>query len=266
MKGFIVLKIVLFFLFCLFSFQDLFATDPLISTDVRSFSLGNIRALSDELLNPATVSFSEKKQLGISVFNRFEMSELNTASLYLKYPHKLLDMGIKLATFGYEDYRLTQLQGSFSKKIVEDLAIGIQLTYLNESSRWEEASRSHFSSGLGIYYLLNEQVDLALLGENLLHTSENASPNGYAGMKYKASGNMAFLLEAGGGKEIPFRFSAGLEYTVFERFTIRSGYDSGSQTPSFGAAYRWNRWTMDVGFSLHSVLGISSMIGVNYEL
>jgi hypothetical protein len=212
------------------------------------------------------VSFSAKKQLGVSVFNRFEMSELNTASLYLKYPHKYLDAGVKLSTFGYEDYRLTQLQGSFSKKVSSGWAIGIQLTYLNELSRWEEASRSYFSSGLGIYYCLNEQVDFALLGENLLHTSENASRNGYAGMKYKPSGSVVLLLEAGGGKEIPFRFSAGFEYTVFDRFTIRSGYDSGSQSPSFGTAYRWNRWTMDVGFSLHSVLGISSMIGINYEL
>jgi hypothetical protein len=266
MKGFIVLKKVLFFFFFLFPFQDLFATDPLFSTDVRSFSLGNIRALSDELLNPATVSFSDKKQLGVAVFNRFEMNELKTASLYLKYPHKLLDTGVKLAAFGYEDYRLTQLQGSFSKKVFTGFAIGIQLTFLNESSRWEESSRSYFSSGLGVYYCLNEQVDLALSGENLLHTSDNAFWNGYAGMKYKPSDSVVLLLEAGGGKDVNFRFSAGLEYTVFDRFTIRSGYDSGSQTPSFGAAYRLNRWTMDVGFSLHSVLGISSMIGINYEL
>ncbi|GHT40524.1 hypothetical protein FACS189437_06240 [Bacteroidia bacterium] len=267
MKGFIVQKLkVLFFFLFLIRFQVIFAIDPLVSTDARSFSLGNIRALSDELHNPATVSFAEKKQLGVSVFNRFEMSELNTAALYLKYPDKYLDMGAKLATFGYEDYRLTQLQGSFSKKIFPDLAIGIQLTYRNESSRWEEVSHSYFSSGLGIYYRLNEQIDLALSGENLLHTSEDASWNGYAGMKYKASGNVVLFLEAGGGKETSFRFAAGLEYTIFDQFTIRSGYDSGPHSPSFGVAYRLNRWTTDVGFSLHSVLGISSMIGVSYEL
>jgi hypothetical protein len=266
MKGFnLHLKIQCFFVL-LFPVQVLYATDAWFSTEARSFSLGNIRAIGDERLNPAAISFAEGKQIGLSVFNRFQMSELNTANLSYFHPNKYLDAGFRLTSFGYEDYRILQLQGGFSKKIIPDLSIGIQLNYRHIRTRWEEDSQSGFSSGLGIYYRLNEKLDLALLGENLLSTSRLETWRWQAGLQYCASESVALFFETGYNKEKVFRFSVGAEYSILEQFHIRSGYDSVHGMPSFGMGYAWNRWQVDVGFSFHSVLGISSVIGVKYKL
>ena len=265
MKGFNAHLKIQFFFVLLFSIQVLYATDGWFATEARSFSLGNIRAVGDEGLNPATISFTEGKQLGLSVFNRFQMSELNTANLYFSYPNRYLDAGFRFSTFGYEDYRITQLQGSFSKKIFPDLSIGIQLNYRNIRTRWEEDSQNGFSSGLGIYYRIGERVDVALLGENLLCVSFQEAWRWQAGLQYRASESVLVFLETGYNKEKLFRFSVGADYTIFEQFHIRSGYDSAHGMPSFGVGYAWNRWQVDVGFSFHSVLGMSSMIGVGYK-
>ena len=264
MKGFNIYHKISFFFVFLSSVQVLYATDAWFDTGVRSFALGNIRAVGDDWLNPATISFTAGKQLGLSVFNRFQMSELNTANLYYIHPNKYLDAGFRLTTFGYEDYRILQLQGSFSKKIIPNLAIGILLNYRNTLSRWEDDSQSSFSSGLGVYYRLNEQVDLALLGENLLCTSKQETWRWLAGVQYHASGSVVLCLEAGYDQTKLFRFSAGADYTVLEQFHIRSGYDSVHGMPSFGVGYAWNHWRVDVGFLFHSVLGMSSVIGVEY--
>jgi hypothetical protein len=265
MKGFSLhLKIQFFFVF-LFSFQVLCATDGWLTTGVQSFALGNIRAVGNEWLNPAAVSFTEGKSIGLSVFNRFQMSELNTANLDFVYPNKRMDAGFRFSTFGYEDYRLTRLQGSFAKKIRSDLSVGIQLNYSTVRSRWDEDSQDGFSSGLGIYYRLNEQVSLALLGENLLCLSTPERWRWQAGLQYRASDPVVVFLETGYNREKIFRFSVGVDYALFERFHIRSGYDSDSGLPAFGLGYGWNRWQVDVGFSFHSVLGMSSMIGVRYQ-
>ena len=265
MKGFNIHHKIQFFFVFLFPVQVLYATDAWFDTGVSSFSLGNIRAVGDDRLNPAAISFAEGKQLGLSVFNRFQMSELNTANLSFIYPNKYLDAGFRLTTFGYEDYRILQLQGAFSKKIIPDLSIGIQLNYRNTQSRWEERSQNGFSSGLGIYYRLNEQVDLAVLGENLLRTSGQEPWRWQAGLQYSASESVVLFLETGYNKEKLFRFSAGADYTVLEQIHIRSGYDSVHGMPSFGVGYAWNRWRVDVGVLFHSALGMSSMIGVEYQ-
>jgi hypothetical protein len=254
-----------FFCVLLLPAQVLYATDAWFDTGARSFSLGNIRTVGDEGFNPASNSFAERKQLGLSVFNRFQMSELNTANLSFIYPNKYLDAGFRLTTFGYEDYRITQLQGNFSKKIISDLSIGIQLNYRNIRTRWEEDSQAVFSSGLGIYYRLNEQVDIALLGENLLCTAKEKNWRWQAGLQYRASENVALFLETGYNKEKLFRFAVGAEYAILKQFHIRSGYDSVHGMPSFGVGYNWNCWQVDVGFSFHSILGMSSIIGVGYK-
>ena len=266
MKGFNVHRKIQFFFVFLFPVQVLYATDGWFATEVRSFSLGNIRTVGDECLNPAALSFSNGKQVELSIFNRFQMSELNTANLFYMYPNKYLDSGFRLTAFGYEDYRILQLQGGFSKKILPDLSIGIQLNYRNIRTRWEEDSQSGFSSGLGIYYRLNKKVDLALLGENLLCTANQELLRFQVGIQYRASEGVVLFLETGYNKEKLFRFSVGAEYSIGEQFHIRSGYDSTHGMPSFGVGYRWKRWRVDVGFSFHSVLGMSSMIGVSLPL
>jgi hypothetical protein len=266
MKGFNLHRKIQFFFVFLFSLQVLNATHYWFTTEARSFSLGNIRAVGDEGLNPATLSFHDRKQLVLSVFNRFQMSELNTANLSYVHPNKYLDAGFRLSAFGYEDYRILQLQSGFSKKIFPNLSVGIQLHYRNIRTRWEEDSQAGFSSGLGIYYRLGKQVDLALLGENLLRTAGEETWRWQAGLQYRASESVVLFLETGYNKEKLFRFSVGADYSILEQFHIRSGYDSTHGMPSFGVGYRWNRWRVDVGFSFHSVLGMSSMIGVGCEL
>jgi hypothetical protein len=244
--------------------QTSFAIKEVNTSDVRSFSLGKIRALSDELLNPAHLSFSNRKEAGMYVFNRFLMKELNTATLYLKYPNKWIDAGAKLSTFGYADYRMTLSQLSFAKKVFPDLSVGVYFSYLHEYSILETHLRHSFASGVGVCFRLNKQVDLALLGENLLYTSKENRTNVSAGLKYRATEQALFLLETGGGKETPFGFSAGFEYEILNRFTVRSGFASNPATPSFGIACQWNAWSIDAGFSFHSSLGTSSIIGIKF--
>jgi hypothetical protein len=72
-------------------------------------------------------------------------------------------------------------------------------------------------------------------------------------------------LETSYDEENRLSFSVGLEYEILDRFIVRSGFQSNLKTPSFGIAYKWNNWTVETGFSLHSVLGINSMAGVSLE-
>jgi hypothetical protein len=240
------------------------AIGELISTDARSFALGNLHALSQESLNPAYLSFHTNPQLSISVLNQFEMKELSTFYLQGTYPNPFIDAGLTFSHYGYADYRIIQIQTGAAKKIYQGLSIGVNLIYFRETSMWEETARNSLSSSIGIYYQTNPSIAFALLAENILHTFPDKIENFYGGLNYEALDNCFFLVEMHYSANKHFNLSLGIEYELIEKFKIRTGIQTGVKTPSFGIAFQQNPWIINAGFSLHPVLGLSSIIGINY--
>jgi hypothetical protein len=222
--------------------------------------------VGDEWLNPAGLSFIKGKQAGISVFDRFQISELRTAGLFLAYPNRYLDLGGRITTYGFADYRITQWQGSFAKKIRPEVSLGLQVNYRHIRSRWEDVPQSSVSAALGVHYQLNAQTDLALLGENLFDALDKKGARGLVGLSYRMGAAVSLFLEGACERENRASFALGVAYALSETIHVRSGYDSARGMPTLGAGYEWNRWQLDAGFSLHPVLGINSMIGIKYRL
>jgi hypothetical protein len=242
----------------------LHAVGELVSTDARSFALGNLYALSRESNNPAYLSFQANRQLGVSVLNQFEMKELNTFYLRGKYPNPYVDAGLTFSHYGYADYRIVRMQSGLAKKILPELAIGLNLIYFSESSFLKENARNFLSSDIGLYYQLNKSITLAFLATDVLHTFPGRIEKFHAGLAYEALTNCSFLVEAHYDTNHYFDLSLGLEYELAEKINVRTGIQTGTKTPSFGVGFLLNRWTLDAGFSLHPVLGVSSIIGINY--
>ena len=265
MKIFVLLKVkIIFFLFFSSFSCSAFAIGELISTDARSFALGNLHALSQSYINPAWYSFQTNSQLGISILNQFEMKELNTIHLYGNYPNKYLDAGLAFSHYGYEDYQINQIQTGISKKVLTGLSIGINFVYYQENSIWKEKANNQLSSDIGICYQLNESFELAFLADHILHTFPDKLWNIHGGMTYKAVEGCSLLLEANYGAAKRFNLSFGIEYELAELFNLRAGVQTATKTPSFGIAYQWHQWKIDTGFALHPVLGVSSIIGLSY--
>ena len=123
--------------------------------DARALALGNLKALSRNLLNPAYLAFTEQKELGASVYNRFGMKEINTVSMYAMIPNRMIDAGFQFSTYGYNEYRLLQGQISLAKKLSSCLSIGTNVTYLNENSILEPENINYISADIGLYYRIN---------------------------------------------------------------------------------------------------------------
>ncbi|MDR0427511.1 MAG: hypothetical protein LBH12_02785, partial [Dysgonamonadaceae bacterium] len=226
-----------------------------------------IRALSDELQNPAVLSVQAHPELGLSVLNRFEMKELNTAGMYLKYPNRLLDCGFRLSTFGYDEYRISNIQLSSAKKVTSRLSLGANLLYYNESSILNDESGHYFSSDLGFRYLLTDRINIAVLFENILRSdSERSLFSACLGFEYTPYKHTSFLMEASCGEDKKVNLSVGVESVLSDRFILRAGLKAESQTPSFGIGYMMDKWVIESGFSFHSELGVSSIIGVRFAL
>ncbi|MDR1631503.1 MAG: hypothetical protein LBR97_01220 [Dysgonamonadaceae bacterium] len=232
--------------------------------DARALALGNIKALSRGLSNPAYLAFKAQKELGASVYNRFRMKELNTMSIYALIPNRAIDAGFLLSTYGYEDYRILQGQVNLAKKLSSSFSIGTNLTCVNENSILEPGSKNYFSAGAGFYYCINESFEVAFTTENLLHTSNPFPVICDLGINYRLLPDCFVLIETGYDFRKYLEVKIGIEYEIAGQFSVRAGFRNQPKTPSMGFAYTGTRWKTEVAFLLHPILGLSSAIGVVY--
>jgi hypothetical protein len=232
--------------------------------DVRALALGNIKALSQSLSNPAYLSFKGQKEFGVSVYNRFMMKELNTMSIYAMIPNKAIDAGFLFSTYGYDEYRLLQGQASLAKKLSSCFSIGTNLTYLNENSILEPESKSYLSADVGLYYRINELFAAAFTTENLLHTNSPFSAFYNVGILYRLLPTCNVLIETGSDFRKYFDVKAGIDYEIADQFAVRAGFKTQPKIPSIGFAYTGTRWKTEVAFLLHPVIGVSSAISIIY--
>jgi hypothetical protein len=232
--------------------------------DARALALGNIKALSRGLSNPAYLAFKERKELGAFVYNRFKMKELNTMNIYTLIPNRAIDAGFLFSTYGYEDYRLLQGQMNLAKKLSSSFSIGANLTYMNENSILEPEDKNCFSAGVGFYYRINESLEAAFSAENLLHTISSFHATYNAGILYRLLPACSVLIETGYDFRKYLDIKAGIEYEIAGQFTVRAGFRTQPKTPSIGFAYTGSQWKTEVAFLLHPVLGLSNAIGMAY--
>ncbi len=242
---------------------SLFAFEVPSGTDTRSFALGNVHALSKELINPASISFETCGKGGIFVYNRFQMKELNTSGGYAILPNSVLDIGVKFSGYGYEDYHTWELRTCVSKKVTSGIALGSYFLYAGESLAGEEKNRSYIAAGIGLNIHTGEKFEFALLADNLINDLPEKSSLLHAGINYQIIRNWYFLLETVTNWNDFFNLSAGFEYLLSEQMTIRCGIRTHPKSPSFGMAYNWKKWSVDIGFSFHNTLGTSSSISLS---
>ena len=257
------IKIAFLFLF-ISKFQGVYPIGEVSFSDVRALSLGQVKSLSQGLVNPAYLPFSERKQIGASVFNRYEMKELSTRSIFGIIPNRLLDLNFRLSEFGYNEYQLIEGQVGFAEKLSQRLSIGTSVNYIAKSSILEERTQTYLLADLGLFWLINDTFEWALTTENLIHTRNSQPTFCFTGIRYRLAPTAHILLESGYDFKNLFSVSAGLEYEIINELTVRGGFRNNLQTPSMGFACQIEHWKVETVFLFHPTLGVSDGIAVCY--
>jgi len=257
------MKFVFLFLF-ISEFQAAYPFDEVKSADIRALSLGQLKALS-QLENPAYLPFSKKLQIGASVFNRFEMKELSTQSVFGSIPNFLLDMNFRLSSFGYSDYQLIEGQAGFAKKLFRKFSIGTSIGYFIENSVLEESNRTYLRADLSFFWRISDTFGWALTTDNLIHTLNSQPISCFSGFQWQLNPLTRVLSEAGYDSQKRYYLCAGVEFEIVKNLTVRGGFRNNPQTPSLGFAYKIDHWNIETAFLFHQALGLSSGIAITYS-
>ena len=250
------------------------ATDRLRPADTRTAGMGGQGVTLSSLLNPSLPAMMPKREVRTDYLNRYNIKELGTLSGGLCYPNTLLPFGAHVASFGYDEYRESMFRFSVARRLSRFWSLGVSLQYILLQSELFERDMARIAVDVGAAFHPSDDWLIALsvinfpsvsIGERETNGKNPTMRRVLLGMNYWVAEKVLFLVGMETCKEVPFSFSAGMEYEAFSDFRIRSGISTHPFLPSAGVSYTLVGLTADVAFWYHPVLGAGSGFGLSFS-
>ena len=215
--------------------------------------------------NQAGLALNKSISFGFNYENRFDIKELGTKSICVIIPAGKSSIGTVYSHFGYTDFTRQILGIACGLSVSEKIAVGVQLDYFSENIAEKYGNNQALTFELGALLSASENVKVGVHLFNPLPASIQ-SANMPSGLRVGAGVNLAKDLFAGietemvTGQKPDIR--AGFEYEAAKKFWLRGGFSTANSSFSFGFGYSAKPALIDIGFSTHEKLGITSSISI----
>ncbi|WP_439880246.1 hypothetical protein ACSX1A_13905 [Pontibacter sp. MBLB2868] len=240
----------------------------------RAAGLGNASVTLSDLWavhnNIAGITGVKELQAGTYAENRSGVKAFTTVALAGVYPTRYGSYGVSLSTFGDQLFRqqhaglgIAHKLGQFSigaKVDVWQIAVkgyGSQKALaFSVGGQAEIVPQLHF----GAYAYNLNQAKLATFEDERLPTVMKA------GLSYSPYRKLLLAVETEKNIDYDATFKGGIEYQILEdKFTLRSGFISKTNTLTFGAGFKARLLLIDYAFGNATPLGNSHHLSVAYH-
>lgn len=256
--------------FLLFNFSVKAVDNPRI-TDMRSLGMG-IRGVTESAYsNPAALSFTSRKEISATYYNRFMLREMGTTCISLICPLGNFHASIRFSTFGDATYRDSETHFSLSRKIGKRWSAGINIVCRFLQIKGMEGAPAFVSTDFGVVYQPVDNIKTGVVLQQVPSFSiGKIALSGFTGYSLRWGSSWQIIpsvLLAGEMEvnyEIPLSGSVGAEYFPFPAFAVRIGVATDPLQPYMGIGCRYKCFTADLAFHYHPVLGISAGAGLKF--
>jgi hypothetical protein len=219
--------------------------------------------------NQALLAFNSSYSFGANYENRFGLSELATRSAAVIIPAGKSSVGAAFSNFGYHDFRRNNAGLGCGIKLSGKMAAGIQIDYFSENISGEYDNRQIVTFEAGLVFAASENVTAGIhlfnpVPNSLRKTEMPMSINAGAGIRLNSSLFAGVEAEMSTGHNLDIR--TGLEYEPVKNLWLRAGYGTNNNSFCFGTGYRYGIARLDLGFSSHDRLGITSAVSVIIQI
>jgi hypothetical protein len=202
---------------------------------------------------------------GINYENRFSINELGTRTAGLIIPAGTASLGIVYSHFGYNHFRRQLCGLGCGLTLSEKISGGVQIDYFSERTSGEYENRNTLTFEAGMLVLVKENIRLGIhvfnpVPNSLRKSFLPATLMAGAGIELSKVLFTGAELEMSSGEKLILR--TGFEYEVFQRFRLRGGFSTGNTSFSFGIGYLLKSLQLDLSFSTHEKLGITSSVSL----
>lgn len=259
----------------LLSSLSISAADNLRVASARALATGGNVATQSILFNPSLLAFNNEKVIHLQYANRYAMKELSSISVACYLPHPTLSWGIDVCSFGYDEYRESMFRLSLAKRLNRKWSLGIGLQYGLLQSVLSESNESCIAVDVGLTHRPIDRLLIGVLITNLpsIHLTKGAIGNEVfmsysvqAGFQYTLLEGLYLMGNGSTMREQAFVGSVGLRYEIKEGFSVAAGIQGAPLQPSGGVTYRYKNFAVDAAVLYHTVLGVSTALGLSYRL
>jgi hypothetical protein len=222
--------------------------------------------------NPAGLAGYEHFSLGTSLEQRYLLPELGYYAVSATIPAFKGCLGGLAMFSGYGSFIDQKISLAYGKPFGGQFKAGVSLVYIFQKAGDESGAVHQVSYKIGTLVKLSEKVDLAFTAFNpfqLYFKSKDYAtlPSVFdLGLLYRYSSSLNILAEAEKDLLYPPCLKVGAEYIFRDLFFIRGGIRIFPFSWSFGAAYRYRHYLVEIASSYHQYLGFSPVITFQYDL
>lgn len=241
---------------------------------IRSKALGNTMVSNNNhwgiFGNTALMSLQEKSSIGLSVHNRFGVSDLNTATLASSLKTKEGSFGIGFSHYGVQGFNRQNLSLGFGRKF-DKLMVGAGVSYIN-TSFGSYTNIGGVTLNIGLAYAFNSRLMFAFSGNNINrarlidYPEERLESTYLMGLKYSLSEELVSFSELEYEYELEqYIGKFGLEWKLKKELSFLIGLATDREVLNFGAMYSKSVWNAGFAMSYHQYLGFSPSFSVSYS-
>jgi hypothetical protein len=221
--------------------------------------------------NPGSMGMLENSSVGLSYENRYFIEELGCQTLVTTIHTRSGNFGAHVSQFGYSLYSQTQTGISYGKTLGKRVSAGIGFIYENVhiSEGYGNAGNALIHAGINITPLNDFSLGVHIYNPTFakLDESGNFKIPSYieAGLSYHYKNIFTLCFEGTGVIKEKTEVSLGLEYIILKHIALRCGAATNPARYSFGLGTNMARFNVDLAFSVHQVLGMTSQLGISYN-
>jgi len=200
----------------------------------------------------------------------FEMKELNYGSLAAIVPTPLGNFATGLIGFGNEYYREQSFILAVSRSARHNYYYGFNLHYMKLQI---SGYGSDFSVGVDFGFLIkmSKQLNWGFFATNLnratLGRGEDNLPQTFcSGISIFPLNNLLLNLDLFKDSRLPLEFRCGIEYLLFNRIALRSGFATEPAQFCAGLGFQFSHVAVDYAVTTHQSLGLTHHFSLQLQL
>ncbi len=221
--------------------------------------------------NPAGTAGLNRISLAVSAERRYLPGGPDVLGFGMIVPTSFGSFSANALHFGDRNYNEQRIGLGYARSFGPELSIGMQFNFLGLRIPGY-GNRQVFTADVGMRY---QPVNDLLLGIRVFNpfrvgmaesAGEEVPVLFSVGAGYAPADGLTLSLQADKSLNDPLQIRAGLEYAILESLSLRAGLSTSPPTLHFGLGIPMKKLDINVGSSLHPLLGFSTTIGIAYSL
>ncbi len=221
--------------------------------------------------NVGNLSTLENTQVGVSINNRFLISDFTTAALAFALPLNKFSIGINYSNYGNEFYQYHTAGIGYSMNLGKNISAGIKMNYHNINLGNFYGSSSIISGDLGVIAKLRQDLTMGVAIKNptlsqLSDFEDERLPTLIQlGFNYSISDQLHTLIAIEKDIMYPASIKTAITYQPMQSLNLRVGVGTFPTTIGFGLGSNIKQMQIDIAAQYHQVLGFSPEISIQYS-